>query len=164
MPCRGVHFALSDDDRANLLGAVGDDDALLYVIQEEIEEQWDRDWLCETDKAWDAIHRCLTDGTLADDDATPLHWCVLNGTQLYGGDDYIVSLVEPNRVPAVAGAVAKIDRDALRSRYDSIDPSDYGMPLSDEDFQYTWENFNDLRALFQKAAASGRAVVFTVDQ
>ena len=34
------------------------------AVIEEIEDRWDRDWLVETDKAWDAIHRCLTGGTL----------------------------------------------------------------------------------------------------
>ena len=55
MACRGVHFALTDDDRAKLLIATRDDD-VLSVVQKEIEERWDTDWLCETDKAWDAIH------------------------------------------------------------------------------------------------------------
>jgi hypothetical protein len=31
---------------------------------EAIEEAWDLDHLAESDKAWDAIHRCLTDGQL----------------------------------------------------------------------------------------------------
>ena len=100
MACRGVHFALTDEQGANLLSIVESQDDVIAFIQEDIEENWDTHWLCETDKAWDAIHRCLTDGTLSDDDSTPFHWCVLNGSQMYVGDDYIVSFVDaPNRRP-----------------------------------------------------------------
>jgi Domain of unknown function (DUF1877) len=52
----------------------------------------------------------------------------------------------------------------MRSKYDAIDPADYGLPLSEEDFEYTWSNFVDLRAFFQKAAKHNRAVVFSADQ
>jgi hypothetical protein len=31
---------------------------------EEIEETWEEPFVVESDKAWDAIHRCLTDGSL----------------------------------------------------------------------------------------------------
>jgi hypothetical protein len=59
---RGVHFALTSADEARL--AESRDDANVMEIVEEIEERWDRDWLFQTDKAWDEIHRCLNDGTL----------------------------------------------------------------------------------------------------
>ncbi|MFC6567203.1 DUF1877 family protein [Actinoplanes utahensis] len=32
---------------------------------------------------------------------------------------------------------------------------------SPDDFAYTWENFVDLRDFYQRAAAAGRAVIFT---
>jgi len=40
------------------------DEKRLDYIQEKIERPWDQEPLLETDKAWDAIHRCLTDGSL----------------------------------------------------------------------------------------------------
>jgi hypothetical protein len=55
MACRGVHFALTPEDAARI-DAARDDDQLMALI-EEIEERWDRDWLVETDKAWDATGR-----------------------------------------------------------------------------------------------------------
>jgi len=61
--CRGVHFAITDVEAKKLRGAAGDEE-LKRVVQEEIEEKWERDHLFETDKAWDALHRCLSDGTL----------------------------------------------------------------------------------------------------
>lgn len=59
MACRGVYFALSDDD-ARRLKDIDGDASVLKFIQEELESRWDEEWLQETDKAWDAIHRCLT--------------------------------------------------------------------------------------------------------
>lgn len=164
MGCRGVHFALTEDERAKLLATVESDGNVVGLVQEEIEERWDTDWLCETDKAWDAIHRCLTDGTLSEDDTTPLHWCVLGGSQMYVGDDYIVSFVDVPDVKAVTEAICPITEAEFRQRYDSIDDKDYGVPLSDEDFCYTWEYFSALRELFAKAAMANRSMLFSVDQ
>jgi hypothetical protein len=36
--------------------------------------------------------------------------------------------------------------------------------VGDEDFAYTWEWFQDVRRLYQRAAAEGRHVLFTADQ
>jgi hypothetical protein len=65
----------------------------------------------EIDKAWDAIHRALTDGTL-EPGAFPLGRAILGGRQLHRGDDYIVALVTKLEVPAVAGALATTPRPA----------------------------------------------------
>ena len=164
MACRGVHFALSDGDRAKLIQLVETRGDVIGFIQEEIEERWDADWLCETDKAWDAIHRCLTNGTLSADDSTPRHWCILNGSQMYVGSDYIVSFVDKADAQSVADAIEPIAREEFRSKYDAIDPDDYGVPLSDEDFEYTWAYFTELRVFFRKAANANRSVLFSVDQ
>jgi hypothetical protein len=64
MGCRGVLFAITEDQARRLRAARGGDAAVLSIVQDEIEEAWDQAHLCQTDKAWDAIHRCLTDGTL----------------------------------------------------------------------------------------------------
>jgi hypothetical protein len=55
MACRGVHFALIPEEAVRI-DAARDDDQLMALI-EETEERWDRDWLVETDKAWDATGR-----------------------------------------------------------------------------------------------------------
>ncbi|MDV6031735.1 MAG: YfbM family protein [Phycisphaera sp. RhM] len=164
MACRGVHFALTDEQQSQLLAIVESQGDVIGFIQEDIEEQWDTEWLCETDKAWDAIHRCLTDGTLSNDNSTPFHWCVLNGSQMYVGDDYIVSFVDASSVKQVSSAIAPLSESEFRARYNAIDPNDYGMALSDEDFEYTWSYFTALRDLFSRAATSNRSVLFSVDQ
>lgn len=161
MACRGVHFALTPDE-AEKVASAQDDEGLMSMI-EEIEDRWDREWLVETDKAWDAIHRCLTDGTLAYG-ATPLHKCVLGEANRHEGDGYIVNLLKPDEVKDVAAAIKDIDEAAMRRSYFAIDPGEYDTDPSEDDFGYTWENFVDLRVFFEKAARHDRAVVFTVDQ
>ena len=162
--CRGVHLAIIEADKRRLLEA-SDDHALLQVIQDDIEARWDENWLYQSDKAWDAIHRCLSNGTL--DPGTgvyPLHLAVLNGRRLYAGDDYIVSLVAADQVQDIALTLAAVDLAWLKSRYDAIDPDAYGVPKSDEDWEYTRAYFEGLTPFFQNAAASGRSVISTVDQ
>jgi hypothetical protein len=89
---------------------------------------------------------------------------VLGGLPLYGQDDYIMSLKTPAQVRDVAIAIADITQEQFRERYNAIDPTEYGFDLSDEDFQYTWEWFQEVRALYQTAASEGRHVLFTADQ
>ncbi|MFC5647340.1 DUF1877 family protein, partial [Kitasatospora cinereorecta] len=69
-----------------------------------------------------AIHRSLTDGYLGYDNGTyPLNAAILGGVQLHEGDDYIVSLLTPDRVRDVADAMAGVGREALKAGYDCID-------------------------------------------
>ena len=66
MGCLGVHYALNEDEVV-ALKAQPSDAARLDYLQEEIEEIYfgeRREWLAESDKAWDAIHRTLTDGKI----------------------------------------------------------------------------------------------------
>src|SRR5688500_15473935 len=104
----GVYFALKSKEAARLLGAAGDEEAVATDL-EEIEERWDEAWLQEVEKAWDAIHRCLTDGGLSFETLSPLHQCVLGGRQLYPGEDCIVSFLTVEEVKNVADAVHPID-------------------------------------------------------
>lgn len=164
MACRGVHFAIETETMQRLLAAKSDAD-LVEIIQEEIEEKWDEAWLQETDKAWDALHRCFTGGLLnIPQNFVPLPAAILGGEQLHAGDDYIISLVRPERVREVADALASITRDELRKRYDMLDPSQYDGVIGEEDFEYSWSCFEELPGLFDRAAQAGRAVIFTVDQ
>lgn len=69
MSCLGAHFALTMEQASRFMGLPDGDDIALREFVEEIEEGadaegWDDEWVQETDKAWDAIHRCLTDGKL----------------------------------------------------------------------------------------------------
>lgn len=167
MACLGVHFALSADDAASLLSKPTDEERLT-LIQEDIEERYFEDprtYIAESDKAWDAMHRALSDGLLTYDGGQyPLNHVVLGGQSLYGQDDYIISLKTPQQVKDVASATASITLERFRELYNAIDADNYGFDLTDEDFQYTWEWFHNVRALYQTAASEGRYVLFTADQ
>ena len=83
MACRGLFLALSSAQRERLLSLRTDSERIEY-IQEDIEAAWDAEHLLETDKAWDAIHRCLADGTLTTaHSANPLGKLILGGRHLY---------------------------------------------------------------------------------
>lgn len=159
----GVHFAIDDATTGRLVAAGTDEDVAEVVA--EIEEAWDRPFVFETDKAWDAVHRCLTDGTLDPEGGSyPLSHAVLGGHDLYEGEDYFAVLVRADQVPDVAKALAPIDEDWLRARYEGLEMPGYEGFRSAEDFAYTWSNFQGLGEFFAAAAEAGRAVVFTVDQ
>jgi len=163
MTARGVLFALNDEQADSLSSAEGD--ANVIAIIERIEEAWNTDWLAETDKAWDAMHRALTDGKLEYSNGDyPLKLTILAGFQLVETDNYVASITTEDEVGDVANSLSKIDKDKLRVGYNQIDPADYGSPLSDEDFEYTWSYFQDVAALYQRAAKEKRAVLFTVSQ
>ena len=163
MAGRGVFFAITAEQAASLLGAGGDDQ--LMAVVEAIEQAWDEDNLAECDKAWDALHRALTDGRLEyGNGAYPLSHCVLGPRQLHQGDGYIVSFVSSDQVREVAAALAGVTEHWFRERYRTVVPGNYAPEYGEQDREYTWEWFQAVRALYAKAATRGRAVVFTVDQ
>jgi hypothetical protein len=53
----------------------------------------------------------------------------------------------------------------MRERYFSLlKPDRHDGEIEEVDFQYTCTWFENIRDFYRKAAASGRAVIFTVDQ
>jgi hypothetical protein len=169
MSCLGVHFALSSEDVEALRNFESEQDRLDH-LQEVIEEEYmnrevPEPMYAESDKAWDAMHRVLADGRLTwDGGQYPLNHAVLAGELLYTGPDYIMSLKSPEQVKDIAAALASIDRENFNSRYRAIDPEDYGFPLTDDDLEYSWEWFQNVRDLYTRAAARDRYVLFTADQ
>jgi hypothetical protein len=161
-----MHFSL-DEEQVAALRSTPEDQRVDYV-QEEIEEEvWSADPSRgeETDKAWDAIHRALTDGDLRYDNGPyPLSHVVLGGEPLYGGDDYIISLKTPAQVRDVATALKGVTREVLRRGYDRIDPAAFQGEVGEEDFEYTWSWLTNLIDFYGRAAAEGRSVIFTADQ
>jgi hypothetical protein len=167
MGCLGVHFAL-DEKTVQRLKTLESDEERLDYVQEEIEESFladHREWCQETDKAWDAIHRSLTDGQLEWENGTyPLNHTILGGEILCGEDDYIMSLKTPAQVQDTAAALQQVSQPEFRAAYFRMDACEYGFPLSEEDFEYTWEWFEQLKPWFARAATAGRYVLFTASQ
>lgn len=167
MSCLGVHFALTIEE-AQYLRSLNDEQQRVFHVTEVIEEHYlseEPELAAESDKSWDAMHRALADGQLTYEGGVyPLNHTVLAGEQLYTGTDYIMSLKTPNQVCDIAAALSGVTESDFRRRYDAIDAQDYGCPTSDEDFSYTWENFQDVRDFYARAAEAGRFVLFTADQ
>jgi hypothetical protein len=156
----GAHFAVTKTQADALLAARSD--RKLMEIVEAIEEAWETPFVGESDKAWNAIHRCLTDGSLLYVSGEyPLNHCICGGRQLHRGQAYTVSFVFADQVKDVAGALGKITEAWMRQRYDLMD-DDYDAERED-DFRYVWSNFLGVRAFYRRAAKVGRAVIFTVD-
>ena len=166
MACRGVHFSLDRAAVDRLLACTSDGERLI-LIQEEIEPEYfgsHKDLLAETDKAWEWIHRAVTDGTFRwDNDPYPLSHLILGGRQLYDGDDYILSLKTPQQVADVAAALKSITESTFRDGFAQIDEFDLEHSC-EEDLSYSWGWFTGLREFWMKAASDERNVLFTVDQ
>lgn len=140
-------------------------------ISEELEDLYFEDWperTAELDKAWDAIHRSLTDGSLCFDCGEfPLGGVILGGELLYYDgeeyDDYIITAKSPLQVSDLAGELEKLTKARFKRGYDSIDDT-YPEPLSKEDMEYSWEYLQDAVPFFRHAAKQGLWVLFTADQ
>jgi hypothetical protein len=167
MGCLGLHLALTTAEVAELKSFKDDSDRLEY-FQSELEDGYfsqHADLIAESDKAWDAMHRALSDGELSYTSGPyPLRLAVIGGEPIYAADDYIMSLKSPLEVKDIAAAIAKVTKEELRRGYECINPDKYGFPKSEEDFEYTWDWFTHVVTFFQTAAAQGRHVLFTASQ
>jgi len=166
MACRGVHFSL-DEQTVLALKAIGDDEERLQFLQEQIEEEYfshHPEWLAETDKAWDFIHRVLTDGELDWNNGTyPLNHVVMGGESLYSESDYIISLKTPRQVGDAAIELRRITEASFREKFLQLDESVIEHSY-EQDFEYSWYWFQSLRDFWLRAADEGRFVLFSVDQ
>ena len=167
MSCLGVHFALTEDDVAALESLEDEQDRLAH-LQEVLEAKYFDDaktYIAESDKSWDAMHRTLSDGELTWEGGTyPLNHTVLGGKILYTEDDYIMSLKTPEQVSAVSTELQSITEAEFRRRFDLIDKNSYLGDLDDDEFEYTWTWFQNVRELYSRASAEHRYVLFTADQ
>jgi len=49
----------------------------------------------------------------------------------------------------------------IRKGYSQIDPDDYAFSVDQEDLDYVWEWFQEVRQLYERAAQAARFVLFT---
>jgi hypothetical protein len=167
MACRGVLFSLSSEE-VQRIRSIEDEDERVDYLHEVVEEEYlsnQPNRAAETDKAWDAMHRVLADGDLTwEGGEYPLNHVVLGGELLTEGTDFIMVLKTPEQVRDVAAALPAVSEQEFRRRYLELDPESYGMELSDDDFEYTWQWFQGVRVFWLRAASEGRYVLFTVAQ
>lgn len=161
MAGRGVHFALTEDELGELLSRSTDEDRLEH-LQEEIEEtlfETAKDRVCETDKAWEGIADVLGATGL---DAEAADLSVLGGERLYDGDDYVMTLRSVSEVERVAAFLDGFTEVSFRCAWEK---RPFRAPSSPSgDFGYLWENLEDLRTFYRRAADRGLCVLFTVDR
>jgi hypothetical protein len=158
----GVSFALKKGEDRRVLGLTTDAEIMSFV--EEIEEVWDRAWLYEFDKAWDALHRCLGDGSLTYEASTDRQFAVLAGRPLHVGENYVVSYKTPAETRRGAIALREIDAAWIANRYAALGATDYRDLMSAEDLDYTISWFAALPGFLERVAADNRSMIFTVDQ
>ncbi len=169
MSCLGVLFAV-DEDVINRINGLEMSKRPQY-ISNELEDIYFDDYperTAELDKAWDAMHRTLTDGSLCFDCSNyPNGNLILGGEILYYDgeeyDDYIITAKSPDMVKELAGNLEKIKKANFKKAYFDIDKT-YQDELDKEDFEYTWEYFEEVIPFIRNAAAKNLWVLFTVDQ
>jgi len=169
----GIHFAITADQRQALENAESDEERIDY-IKEVIEEEWNEGFLVESDKAWDAIHRCLGEvppevyslWPLRDEDGSyvspdvygeyPLKLCMLGGKQLIKNEEeYFIRLVEPREVVDLVPALNLIDKAEFKHRYFKY-CDDVWPEFGEEDCEYSWAYFKEIHNFFMAFAFCGR--------
>ena len=166
MACRGVFFAITTEQQEQLIGLPSDRDRIDY-LQEVIEDAWDEEHLLEVDKAWDAIHRCLTDGSLKfEPSPDPLPKLFLGGKQLISDSDiYIINFIDHSELAGISAALKNATQEWMHSRYEKLKGTDYPQEMiSEQDWRYTWEWFSAIPDFISRAEKDNRRVIFTVDQ
>lgn len=119
----------------------------------------------QMDKAWEPIHRCLTGDRSTDLFSTcgpmPLKLAVLGGRQIFRQGHRTASLVDPDKVPRVAKALAKIERTWMHEQFFSL-PDRQFHAIAEASFVWMWEHFALLPPFFTKVAAEEKAVICTI--
>ena len=177
---RGHHVAITAEQRAEL-ESIADETERVFSFKDLLDAADDR-YVQGTDKAWDAIHRCLSDWPpdtphfyavepeegafdLPENHGTyPLKLCVLGGKRLLTSEyDYFLRLIEPHEVVDLAAALKPIDKSWLGEKYWTHCKGawpEYG----EDDLEYTWEYFELLRDFFTRMSGNGRPIVFYAPQ
>jgi hypothetical protein len=123
-------------------------------------------WL-EIDEAWQGIHFLLTGRPTGG--RRPLADAVLGGTPIgeelgYGPARYL----DPKQVKSVAHALAKLDEEEFRSRFDAEKLRSAGIyPCSwdngEDDIDYLADYYTQLVDFFRQVAEAGDAMLMWVD-
>ena len=66
-------------------------------------------------------------------------------------DDEFMILKTPEQVVEIAKVLPERTKAECRECYNRIDEEDYGFPLDEEDFEYTWEYLQDSLDFLEKS-------------
>ncbi len=152
-----------DRDHAKRLFGIKTDDAVREFVDSltESAELRDTGSVLELGTDWDAIHRCLTDGTLQPDAGEyPLNHCILGGRPMYRGDDRIVSLKRPDVCQHIVEALKNMESEPFINRFRKLDETDYGRQPTEDELNRVLSLTEEISALYNKAADQRDAVLF----
>ncbi|MGV3661972.1 MAG: DUF1877 family protein [Prosthecobacter sp.] len=141
MACRGSLLALTDADVSELVSLTADGAAMMEFINGTLYIRCMNEWSVDLDKSWDAIHRCLTNGQMQPDVTNPRGMCILGAQEIEPSDEWIVGLCFPENVQSVHEAIGNLGREWLSERYWNLPKEEYGVYMSEEDFEHTWDYF-----------------------
>lgn len=163
MSCLGTFFALPTPLYKSLAKVVHYGQ-LMEIHEAQLEPMYDSDWSCSMDCAWDALHRCCSDGSL-ESDGSDRALPFMGGTLLGDGEEDIYNLLSADQVQRAAAALEPLDEAWLRSRFaEVVAEGDYEGPGDEDDLEHTLTYFGDLGPFFKKAAAAGLPVLFYATQ
>jgi hypothetical protein len=166
MSCLGSLVALTAEQRAKLEALPNGEERYFYVdsvTEEAGEEYWQY-----LDKSWDALHRCLAQGTPGSEKLDtewgtyPLNLAIIGGKDL-GDPDWLVFLIEPGQIGDLTAALQEISEEAFTALYWKH-CKDAWPEYGEEDLEFNLGYFEEMRDFFARVAPTGRAVVFTADQ
>jgi hypothetical protein len=151
---RGYLFALAPDEVALLSRCEGQGEVLVLLEVLRVAGAP----CSEVDKAWLALHRCLS----SDDRDAPLARAVLGRKVLLDRDGALATVLPAEEVGEVARALDTIGEAEFRVRWVNAGDGEGPDGESEElDLLYAWSWFQRLRDHHRAAARAGRAVLFT---
>ncbi len=160
---RGCHIALGREHAKRLFGIKEDQEILKFLEELKASKEMKKSGrLLDSGTAWDALHRCLTEGEL--DPAAgdfPLNHAVLGGKQLHKGPEYTAVLIRPDMTRFIADALAEVDEADFRKKFFALNRDSYKQPIGEKEFTQVWIVLQDLQVFFEAAADNLEAVVFT---
>ena len=115
------------------------------------------DWATDTDKSWDMILACFSDGANRHASTSILSASLL-GEDLLGKKASIHGL-RPRLVKRVAAALEDYDAANVAKIIPSLDRDEVYCVTGDEDIPYVTENIEALRKFYTKAASDNRSVI-----
>lgn len=158
----GYHIALSRENAKRVFSAQGDD-ALLKLVEEfKASKAMKADGqLLDLKKAWDPIHRCLTDGDLDPAGGEfPLNHVILGGKQLHKGDAQVVVLVRPDMVGFITEALRDLKEPDFRKRFFELVPAKFDQPITEKEYTHIWAIFREVLAFYEYCDEERMAVLF----
>jgi hypothetical protein len=159
----GYYIALSRD-HAKRVFANKDDATLPPLIAEFKSDKALKanSQILEVKRTWDAIHRCLTEGTLdVEAGDFPRNHVVLGGKKLHNGDDYVAVVVRPDMVTFIAEALHEIKEPDFRKCFFALADKGYDQPINEKEYSFIWHTIQEIRAFFEYCDEERFAVLFT---